>query len=203
MRQNKKFYKFLSFILKPIVKILFPYEVRGLEKLDKLEGGYILCANHLSNVDPIFFILFHPNPICFMAKQELFKNKILGRFFSSLGAFAVKRGKGDRSALDNAKQVLENNDVLGIFVEGTRSKTGEFLRPKSGAALLAYETKATVVTACITGKSKDNKVRLFKRTVIEYNDPIAYEDLNIKEGTRLELKSATNLIMDKIKELRS
>ena len=203
MKQNKKLYKFVSFILRPIIKILFPCEIKGLEKLEKLNGGYILCANHLSNMDPIFLILFHPKPICFMAKQELFKNKILGRFFSSLGAFAVKRGKGDRSALDNAKQVLENSDILGIFIEGTRSKTGEFLRPKSGAALLAYETKSTVVTACITGASKDNKIRLFKKTTIEYSDPIDFKELGINEGTRLELKSATNLIMDKIKELRS
>lgn len=203
MKQNKKLYRFITAILRPVVKILFPCEIKGLEKLKSLNGGYILCANHLSNMDPVFFILFHPKPICFMAKQELFKNKLLSWFFSSLGAFSVKRGKGDRSALDNAKQVLENNDVLGIFIEGTRSKTGEFLRPKSGATLLAYETKSPVVTACITGISKDNKVRLFRKTVIEYNNPITYEDLNIKDGTRLELKAATNLIMDKIKELRN
>lgn len=203
MKQNKMLYKFVSFILKPIIKILFPCEIRGLEKLEKLKGGYILCANHLSNMDPVFFVLYHPKPICFMAKNELFKNKILGAFFSSLGAFSVKRGKGDRSALDTAKQVLKNDDILGIFIEGTRSKTGEFLRPKSGAALLAYEAHANVVTACITGKTKDNKIRLFRKTVIEYNDPIFYEDLGILEGTRLELKAATNLIMDKIKELRN
>ena len=202
MKQNKKLYKLVSFILKPIIKLLYPCEVRGLEKLNNLKGGYILCANHLSNIDPVFFILFHPTPICFMAKQELFKNKILGWFLSSLGAFSVKRGKGDRSALDNAKQVLENEDILGIFIEGTRSKTGEFLRPKSGAALLAYETKSNVVTACITGTSEDNKVRLFKKTILEYNFPIDYRDLGINEGNRLELKAATNLIMDKIKELR-
>ncbi len=203
MKQNKKLYRFMAAILRPIIKMLFPCEIKGFEKLESLDSGYILCANHLSNMDPVFFILFHPKPICFMAKQELFKNKLLGWLLSSFGAFSVKRGKGDRSALDNAKQVLESNDVLGIFIEGTRSKTGEFLRPKSGAALLAYETKSPVVTACITGLSKDNKVRLFKKTIIEYNAPINYQELGIKEGTRLELKAATNLIMDKIKELRN
>lgn len=203
MKQNKKFYKLVQFVLRPIIKLLFPCEVRGLEKLNGLKGGYILCANHLSNIDPIFFVLFHPKPVCFMAKEELFKNKISGWFFSSLGAFSVKRGRGDRSALDNAKQVLKNDDVLGIFIEGTRSKTGEFLRPKSGVALLAHESKSTVVTACVTGTSEDNKVRMFKKTIIEYNFPIYYHELGINEGTRLELKAATNFIMDKIKELRN
>ena len=203
MRQNKKLYKFISFILRPIIKILFPYEVRGLENIVNLKSGYILCSNHLSNLDPIFLALSYPTPICFMAKQELFKNKVLGQIFSSFGAFSVKRGTGDKNALDNAKQVLKNNDTLGIFIEGTRSKTGEFLRPKSGAALLAYETKSDVVTACITGTENNNKVKLFKKTIINFGKPIEYSALNMREGTRLELKDATNLIMDKIKEMRN
>ncbi len=203
MKQNKFLYKFLSFILRPVVKLLFPFEVEGLEKINKLSGGYILCSNHLSNLDPIFLVLTHPKPICFMAKQELFKNKILALFFSSLGAFSVKRGKGDKSALENAKQILKNQDVLGIFIEGTRSKTGEFLRPKSGTALLAHETKSDIVTVCITGTSKDNKIRLFKKTIVKYNEPINYKALGIKEVTRLELKHAATFIMDKIKELRN
>ncbi len=203
MKLNKKLYRFFSTVIKPFVKIFFPYQIIGKEKLNKLDGKYILCANHLSFMDPVFLMISHIMPICFMAKAELFKNKIANYIFSSLGAFSVKRGKGDKSALNNAVQILENNGVLGIFIEGTRSKTGDFLRPKSGAAFLANVSKSPVVPICITGVSKDNKIHIFKKTIIKYGEPIMPHELNINEGTRLELKNATNLIMDKIKELRS
>lgn len=203
LKQNKFLYRIISFILKPIIMILFPFKVEGLEKINNLDGGYIICSNHLSNLDPIFLVLSYPKPIYFMAKEELFKNKILGFFFSSVGAFSVKRGKGDKGALETAKQILKNNNVLGIFIEGTRSKTGDFLRPKSGTALLAYETKSNIVPVCITGTSKDHKIKLFKKTIIKYGKKIGYESLEIKEETRTELKNAANFIMDKIKELRN
>ena len=203
LKQNKFLYRIISFILKPIIMILFPFKVEGLEKINNLDCGYIICSNHLSNLDPIFLVLSYPKPICFMAKEELFKNKILGLFFSSVGAFSVKRGKGDKGALETAKQILKNNNVLGIFIEGTRSKTGDFLRPKSGTALLAYETKSNIVPVCITGASKDHKIKLFKKTIIKYGKKIDYESLEIKEETRTELKNAANFIMDKIKELRN
>ncbi len=202
MKQNKKFYNLIAFLLKPIVKIFFPYEVIGLENAESLKGGYMLCSNHLSNIDPIFFIVSHPKPVCFMAKSELFKNKISRWFFSALGAFSVKRGQGDQQALCDAQEILKNGDVMGIFIEGTRSKTGEFLRPKSGVAVLAATSGSTILPVCITGSATDNKVHMFKKTLIKYNEPIMPEQLNMSDVTRSNIKSATNLVMDKIKEMR-
>ena len=203
MKQNKKIYKFVVAVLRPIVWLFFPYEIKGLENVSKLSGGYILCSNHLSSMDPVFLVLSHPAPIFFMAKAELFKNKILDWFFSSLGAFPVKRGKGDQQALIGAQEVIKNNDILGIFIEGTRSKTGEFLRPKSGTVLIAHSTQAPIVPVCITGGGKNNKVKVFKKTIINYGKAVMPSKLKIENGIRSEIKFSTNLIMDKIKELRT
>ncbi len=202
MKQNKKLYNFVACFLKPFVKIFFPYEIIGIENVKDLKSGYIICSNHLSNMDPVFYIVSHPNPVHFMAKSELFRNKFLGEFFSCMGAFAVKRGKGDYQAINEAQNVLKNDEILGIFIEGTRSKTGEFLRPKSGAALLAATSNVPIVPACITGDASDKKVHIFKKTVIKYGTPITPGQLGINERTRTEIKSATNLIMEKIKNLR-
>lgn len=202
MKQNKKFYKLIAFLLRPIVKILFPYEVIGIENSKNLTGSYILCSNHLSNMDPVFFIISHPKPICFMAKAELFKNKISKWFFSALGAFSVKRGQADQNALSEAQQILKNKDVMGMFIEGTRSKTGEFLRPKSGVAMLAATSKVPILPVCITGTSPNNKIHMLKKTIIKYNKPIMPDELGMSEFTRSNLKLATTLIMDKIKEMR-
>ncbi len=202
MSQNRLLYKTIVCLVKPFVSTFFPYELRGIEKVKNFQDGHILCSNHLSNLDPVFLAIVHFKPINFMAKAELFRNRLFGKFLTAIGVFAVNRGKSDHQALDKATNILKSGDVLGIFVEGTRSKTGEFLRPKSGATVLAYGTSSPIIPVCITGGGKNNKIKMFKKTIIEYNYPIFPEQLNIKEGTRLEIKAGTALIMQKIKELR-
>lgn len=197
---NKKLYKLCVNFIRPFVRFFFPYEVRGIENLKSASEKYVICSNHLSNVDPIFLAVVHPVEINFMAKEELFKNKLFGKFLSAVGVFPVKRGKGDKSALNTAMNILNNGDVLGVFVEGTRSKTGEFLRARSGATLIAAKTGSGVLPVCITGGGKNNKVRMFKKTVISYGNIISPQDISCEN--RLELKNSTNLIMENIKNLR-
>ena len=64
MKQNVKFYKTVCAIIKPFLKVFYPYEVRGRENIENLPDGYILCSNHLSNVDPLFLAVEHTKPIC-------------------------------------------------------------------------------------------------------------------------------------------
>ena len=200
---KESFYKFCVSIIKPFIKMLYPYEVKGKENIENISGGYILCSNHLSNVDPIFLALTHKRPIFFMAKIELFKNKLLARFFSCLGVFPIKRGKADKEALNYALGIPTSGKVLGIFVEGTRSKTGEFLRPKSGATVLANKSKSDIVPVCITGGGSNCKVNILKKTIIYYGKPIKFEKILFEENDRKGLKNSTNLIMENIKNLRS
>ena len=137
-----------------------------------------------------------------MAKAEIFRNKLLGYIISKLGVFAVERGKGDKQAINRATEICSSGKNLGIFIEGTRSKTGEFLRPRSGAALLAINTKTDVLPVCITGTSKDNKVRIFKKTIISYGKVLKAKEHFSNNESRGALKDSTNLIMESIKELR-
>lgn len=199
---NKTFYKIISFLLKPFMKIFFPYEIRGKENIEKLPEGYIMCLNHLSAWDPLFIIASHPHAIYFMAKAELFRNKLVGYIISKVGVFAVERGKGDKQAINRATEICSSGKNLGIFIEGTRSKTGEFLRPRSGAALLAMQTKTDVLPVCITGTSKDNKIRIFKKTIISYGKILKAEEHFSNNESRSALKDSTNLIMESIKNLR-
>ena len=200
---NKIFYKCCINIVRPVIKFIFPYEVKGKENLKALSKGCILCSNHLSNVDSIFLAISYKEPIFFMAKAELFKNKILKFILNALGVFPIKRGKADKEALNYALNIPLSGNTLGIFIEGTRSKTGEFLRPKSGVTLLANNTGSNVLPVCITGSSSDNKVRLFKKTTICYGKPVKLEEILIENNNRQELKKSTNLIMENIKKLRS
>lgn len=199
---DKKFYKTIVFIVKIFMKIFYPFEIRGAENCEGIKGGYVICSNHLSNFDPIFLMISHKRPICFMAKEELFKNKFFSWFFTKMGAFAVKRGRNDKGALLKSENIIKSGEILGIFIEGTRSKTGEFLRPKAGATLIAKNTGANIVPVCITGVRNDNKIGIFRKTIVSYGSPITQGDLNIIEGSRMELKLATELIMNGIKKQR-
>ncbi len=199
---NEKFYKIVIAIIKPLVRFFYPFEVKGTEKINDANGNYIICCNHLSNIDVAFLMITHKKPIYFMAKQELFENKLLGWFFKKMGAFAVKRGKGDKSALINSENIIKSGNILGIFIEGTRSKTGEFLRPKSGAALIAAKTHSNILPVCITGSGENNKVKLFRKTTISYGNFILNNQIECEEGSRNSLKEATNKIMENIIKLR-
>ena len=183
-----------------IFKLIYPWEINGSDKLPE-KGRYIICSNHISNMDPIFLIISQRRKIYFMAKSELFKNKIFAKFLGKMGAFPVQRKKGDTKAINRSFEILESNNVLGIFIEGTRSKNGEFLRPKSGVSVIAYKTNSPVIPVCITPKRGKN-VRQFRKTIITYGDPISISDLSIKEGSGLEIRNASRFIMGKIKELR-
>ena len=201
MKQNIVFYRILVALIRPFIKLLYPYEVVGRENLDKIEGGYILCSNHLSNIDPIFLAVTHPRPIFFMAKAELFKFKLFGKILNILGVFSIERGKSDKEGLNTAENILNSNKVLGIFIEGTRSKTGEFLRPKSGVSVLSNSTQKPILPVCITG-SDNNRIKIFTKTKIRYGDPIDYKDLEINSDNLLRFKKSTKYIMNKIINLR-
>ena len=81
-------------IVRPIVKVLFPYEVRGREYIPQKDSreGLVICSNHISLLDPVFLLLISPRHIHFMAKQETFESAfgrwVLGKV---VGAFPVNR----------------------------------------------------------------------------------------------------------------
>lgn len=201
MKQNKFLYGFIRFICRPLLVIFFPYKMNGVHNLNEIKDGCILCSNHTSNVDPIFLLVASNRGIYFMGKSELFKNKIIGWFFSQLGAFPVKRGKGDRRAISEAEQVVKQGNVLGIFIEGTRSKTGEFLKPRSGVAALSYITNSAIIPVCITG-ANNSKVKVFRKTIIEFGSPILSQELGITSGGHSEYRRASELIMKNIRNIR-
>ena len=183
----------------PLYKFLFHYKVVGKENLPK-KGAYIVCSNHISNYDPILVSMTQSRQIYYMAKAELFRNKFASAMITELGAFPVDRGTGDQQAIEKAEEIVRNGRLLGIFIEGTRSKTGEFLRPKSGASMIAFQTKTPVIPVCITPKNK--QIKKFEKVTISWGKPLSLEELGFKEGTPTEFRNASRRIMDEMKALR-
>ena len=194
------FYNVLAVILRFLFKLFFKAEVTGVENIPK-DGGVILAANHLSNFDPPLLGSFSSRPVHYMAKIELFQNKIFAAIISALYAFPVKRGEADKGAIKHATNLLKNNKVLGIFPEGTRSKTGEVGKGEVGVALLAAMTKAAVVPVAITGTNKMlSEEEKFPKLILTFGEPIKFEGDRKK---REELEAFSDRIIEGIKKLKN
>ena len=141
-------YGFLQIVFRIFFYIVFRTRVYGRENIPA-EGPVILAANHASNIDPPLMASLIERPVSYMAKIELFENPIFGAAIRRCHAFPVKRGESDRGAIKAAVTVLKEGRVLGLFPEGTRSKTGELQKAEAGVALIAAMTGAPIVPVAI------------------------------------------------------
>ena len=136
--------------LQPFAHLYWRLSRIGREHIPQT-GPVIFVANHRSFIDPFIVGLCNRRPVYYVAKEELFKNKFLGWFLGSLGAFPVRRGAADADFIETAKAILKRGDPVLIFPEGTRTRPGALGKPKRGVGRLALETGATVVPVAIIG----------------------------------------------------
>ncbi len=139
-------------IVKPIFRKVFRVEVVGLENVPP--EACIVASNHRSHLDPPVLNAVFPEPLIFIAKEELFKVPLLGKLLPHMGAIPVKRGSGDLRALELTLSFLERGCKVCIFPEGSRANPGEFLKPKLGVGLLAIKSKKKVLPVYIDGTDK-------------------------------------------------
>ena len=193
-------YAFGKTFVQWFLQLFIPYMANNKDNVPK-SGKVILCCNHISLSDAVRLAFTQRRQIYYMSKAELFENKAMAILLSSLGAYPVQRGKGDKSALNKAGDLLGNGQALGIFIEGTRSRTGELLQPKAGAVMLAHKYNAPIVPCCITAKG-GGVPKIFHKCMISFGEPILPEELGITQGTGVEYRSACREVMNKIALLR-
>ena len=178
-------------LLRFIYAIFFPLKVIGKENVPK-EGGVLLCANHISLLDPFTMGIKLDRHVKYMAKAEIFKVPVIGWLARKVGAFPVKRDGVSKESIKTALNTLRGGNVMGIFPEGTRNS--DVGSAKKGAASFALRSGAAVVPAAIIGQYK-----LFRRMVIIYGAPI---DLSEFAGAGSDsLEAVTDVIMGRIREM--
>jgi 1-acyl-sn-glycerol-3-phosphate acyltransferase len=156
-----------------LVRLLAPLQVYGAERVPR-EGGVVLALNHFSWLDPPAFGVACPRNVFYMAKAEIHEVKGLGPFIRSFGAFAVRRGESDREAVRLAREVVRDGNALGLFVEGTRQRSGVPGVAKPGAAMVALHEQVPIVPAAIHG-SQDWKLGSFRPVSVAWGTPVRFE----------------------------
>jgi 1-acyl-sn-glycerol-3-phosphate acyltransferase len=137
-------------IVRPVFHLYFRGKIHGLQNVPQ-RGKLLVVSNHASDFDPPFVASGIGRPVAFMAKEELFRVPVLKQAIRAYGAYPVKRGSADRSAMKSAVASIDNGWATGIFLDGTRMPDGRIHDPKIGAAWIAAKTQAPILPVCLWG----------------------------------------------------
>ncbi|MBO8127951.1 MAG: 1-acyl-sn-glycerol-3-phosphate acyltransferase [Peptococcaceae bacterium] len=179
------------------VLLLRRWNVGGLQHMPK-HGGVIVASNHISYWDPVVVGCCFQRRVYFMAKAELFRYPVFGSLLRILGAFPVHRSGADRQAIRTALQHLKQGRVLGIFPEGTRSKTGKMLAPQMGTALIALKAGVPVLPVAVSGTRG-----VFGKIKVKIGKPLVFQNYYAKKPSKEDLKKVSEVIMEHIAALHS
>ena len=190
------FYNFMLKIFGIFTKTFFKFEVIGTENIPS-EGNLIIAANHKSNLDPIFVAsaVNKKRKMTAIAKEELFKNKILAKILNKVEIIPINRQNPGLGTIKRILKYIKNDYALVMFPEGTRSKTDDFNNAKAGLSLFATKAKAEIVPCTIYSSYK-----LFKPAKIYFGEPISLEEYYKQKLTSEDHERISGEVMDIIKQ---
>ena len=197
----KKFlYKIVRVIVKSVVfaycKIVYRVKIVGRENIPKT-GPVIFCGNHKTFLDPpLLEVTCKRDDTSFIAKEELAKNPFLAFLGRAFNVILVKRNDKDFGPMKESLKTLKDGKCIAIFPEGTRNGIKKGIKPKTGVAYFALNSKATVIPVGIKGGEK-----VFQKTVITYGKPLDLEEYKKNKKDKEVAVEVTNKIMEKIIEL--
>jgi 1-acyl-sn-glycerol-3-phosphate acyltransferase len=182
--------------ISPTLRAMAPLREYGTERVPR-EGGVVLAFNHFSWIDPPAFGTASPRTVYYVAKMEAHKVPGLGQLIRAFGTRSVRRGESDREAVRAMRQIVREGHALGMFVEGTRQRSGVPGEAKPGAAMVALQEDVPVVPAAIHG-SQFWRLGNWHPVSIAWGEPMTFEGLP-RSGKGY--KEASRLIQDEIHRL--
>jgi 1-acyl-sn-glycerol-3-phosphate acyltransferase len=164
------------------------------------DGPVIIAPNHFSFLDHFFVAVFLRRKVHFMAKSQLFQRP-MQFIFTHGGVFPVRRGHHDQEAFETAHAILARGDIVVMYAEAGRSRSGELGKPRHGLGRLALESGAPVVPAAIAGteQARNWKRLQFPKVTVQFAEPLRFEQ--VTEPTKEQAQAASELVFDQVKVL--
>jgi 1-acyl-sn-glycerol-3-phosphate acyltransferase len=175
---------------RPLIRWYTSIEIVGRENVPA-SGPVIIAPNHRSMLDIPVLVMACPRPIAFMAKVELYRNRALSLMWRKLSGFPVRRDVADLRALDTALALLDREQAVAVYPEGTRNRKGESLLPfLQGAAWLGLHTGVPIVPCGVRGTGMRDPLWRRRRVRVAFGPPIAVErepDLAARRARQAEI----------------
>jgi 1-acyl-sn-glycerol-3-phosphate acyltransferase len=168
-------YTFVRILISLPTLLLWRVRAIGVENVPK-SGPLLLAPNHFSQMDHFFTGLYLRRKVRFMAKSQIFGPPVLTYVFKHGGVFPVRRGHHDEEAFKTAFMLLDQGEMLLIYAEGGRSRSGKLGEPKAGIGRLALESGAPVVPVAIHGSESVRRWKrfAFPKVTVQFGEPITY-----------------------------
>ncbi|MGC9323843.1 MAG: 1-acyl-sn-glycerol-3-phosphate acyltransferase [Desulfomonilia bacterium] len=193
-RDYSLFFAILRRVVRPIVKILFSVDVKGLENIPS-HGSAIVLLNHTSFLDSIVFGVFPKRYIWFMAKNSEYRNGFMNWFLRHARSFPVRRYTVDAQAIRNAIRIVQQGHVLGIFPEGERTWDGSLLPFRTGTIRLVLALGIPVIPVGISGAYElmPRWTSSIKRSPvrIRVGSPLIFDKIPVPKQTWADIESAS------------
>ena len=191
----------MNFLHNSLIKIanfLYPSKIYGLENI--CSSNAVICSNHLCMIDVVYLIKYFNKDTSFVAKKEIFNNKLIGKILKGFGAVPVDRENVDIRSILTIVKILKNGNNLVIFPEGTRNKTGttDLLPFKGGSMFFAVKTKKPILPVIINKKAK-----LFRKNYLIIGKPFELDEFYGRELDDQTISQMANFVREKMIELQT
>jgi 1-acyl-sn-glycerol-3-phosphate acyltransferase len=147
----------------------------GTERIP-LSGGLVMAFNHFHWIDIPCIGYVCRRHLYFLAKVEAHRVPGLGEVIRGFGTLSVRRGESDREAVRRMREVVHEGNALGVFVEGTRQRSGVPGQVQPGAAMVAVQENVPVICAAIHG-SQTWRLGNFAPVSIAWGEPMRFDGL--------------------------
>ena len=180
-----------------LIRALFRVKLIGAEN-EPEDGTFLICANHISEADPLILGACLKHNPRYMAKKELMKVPVIGKLITALGAYPIDRGGNDVAAIRKTVDFLKNGESVIMFPQGTRCRGVDpaETRFRNGCALIAARAGVPVLPIYIG--TKNFRVRLFRRVTVKVGKPISCDEITGAEAGREDFASGASLVFSRI-----
>ncbi len=188
--------KFLKGIFWFISILIYRIKINGKENIPE-EGAALICPNHVHGLDSVVVVVHAKRKINVLAKEELFKNKVLNWLGKVFGAYPVKQNSADLGAIKTSLKILKNKELLLIFPEGTRKGLEKGRPVKNGSITIAVKAGVPIVPIGIKGNFK-----IFSKIILNIGKPMYFNEYKEQISDKEVLSKLTKELMDEIVRLR-
>jgi len=193
-------YPFVRVLVSLPTLLIWRVRAIGVKNVPKT-GPLVLAPNHFSQMDHFFVGLYLRRQVRFMAKSQMFGPPILTYVYKHGGVFPVRRGSHDEEAFKTAFTILDQGEMLLIYAEGGRSRSGELGEPKPGLGRIALESGAPVVPVSIYGSAAVRRWKRFRfpKITVEFGAPISFP-IEESPSRERQLEAATE-VFGRVREM--